>query len=375
MRRCLPRCRTRGALATPKALPLTVLQFRIGFLERFTDLSRVRGFESKWNTSSRWWSSSGYDQGPIDLRATRPISYPPRPENRYPAFGHIDRGSFFAAKETGRFSIAPSAFLLGFMLTLQFKSEDKHRVRRANATRVETLQSLLTRSAPKTRIFDRSICIKPEWTVITGCRKQGDYPEALTAELSERNFCGPHRVEGPGVEVVMQDSTAWDTTGEEADYRSTTADILSVITRAVRGGGSQFPQRHRKPGNQRGPMQRATGASTTCAPRSFVIAPRRPPRPSTELDHAKRSVGHPWTVENLGGRNKATPSRTQIQRVLNFPVCEVPVDGAASAETTDKRYSHPKQRPIRIRLAACRHNGSRSRPRVPDRNKKTTDKP
>ncbi|SMC41439.1 DUF881 domain-containing protein [Papillibacter cinnamivorans] len=145
-------------------------------------------------------------------------------------------------KKLGGFSIGAVCVLLGFLLTLQFKSVKANTVTdETNATRVETLQSLLNEE--RTKNDELSEQIEQYKTELDryheDAAKQGDYTEALTAELSEAELlAGLTDVEGPGVEVVMQDSTAGDATGEEADYLIHDSDILSVINE-LRDAGAE----------------------------------------------------------------------------------------------------------------------------------------
>ena len=69
--------------------------------------------------------------------------------------------------------------------------------------------------------------------------RRGQAGEALKAEVKRlETLAGFTDVEGPGVTIIMQDSTAVNTTGDEADYLIHDSDLLSVINE-LRSAGAE----------------------------------------------------------------------------------------------------------------------------------------
>lgn len=145
-------------------------------------------------------------------------------------------------KKMGAFSIGAVCVLLGFLLALQFKSVKANTAADStHALRVETLQELLNEA----RVKNDELAEQIRQSKIELDRyhneaaEQGDYTEALASELAEAQLlAGLTDVEGPGVEVVMQDSKAGNWTGEESNYLIHDSDILSVINE-LRDAGAE----------------------------------------------------------------------------------------------------------------------------------------
>lgn len=80
-------------------------------------------------------------------------------------------------------------------------------------------------------------------------------------------------VVGPGIEVVLEDSTAANISGDEADYLIHDSDILSVVNELLRRrGGGIVPQRQPYSCHVGGPLQRVGGHhQRTAHQRAFVI--------------------------------------------------------------------------------------------------------
>lgn len=142
----------------------------------------------------------------------------------------------------GSLSIGAVCILLGFLVALQFRSVKVHSVDdTTSATRVETLQELLNEERSKNdTLEEQAKQYKDELDRYhEDAASKGSYTGALMDELEEaRMLAGLEDAEGPGVEVVMSDSTVQNATGREADYIIHDSDILSVVNE-LRDAGAE----------------------------------------------------------------------------------------------------------------------------------------
>ena len=142
----------------------------------------------------------------------------------------------------GELSITVVCVVLGFLLALQLKSVRLNAATDAtNAGRLETLQELYNAMSDQKAGLEQQI--DQMQAELEEYRSQaasgGSTGEALKAEVEHlETIAGLTDVEGPGVTVVMQDSTATNTTGDEADYLIHDNDLLSVINE-LRSAGAE----------------------------------------------------------------------------------------------------------------------------------------
>lgn len=143
----------------------------------------------------------------------------------------------------GELSVVAVCIVVGFLLAVQLKSVQYNSAvaDATNASRVETLQELYNDEVEKSATLEAQLAqSQEELSLYRENAAQGsDYTEALMAEVERLEMAaGLVEVEGSGVTVVMQDSTATNVTGEEADYLIHDSDILSVINE-LRSAGAE----------------------------------------------------------------------------------------------------------------------------------------
>ena len=144
-------------------------------------------------------------------------------------------------KARGELAVMAAFVVLGFLLAVQLKSvKINTAVDATSASRLETLQELYTDlSSEQDDLKDRLSEAQAELEEYRNAAASGEASEALKAEMDRLSMAaGLTDVEGPGVMVVMSDSTAENTTGDEADYLIHDSDLLSVINE-LRDAGAQ----------------------------------------------------------------------------------------------------------------------------------------
>ena len=110
-----------------------------------------------------------------------------------------------------------------------------------NASRLETLQSLYNDVVEERDGLTEQVGqLQSELELYRQQAASGDEgSEALKTELEQMEItAGLTDVEGPGVTVVLEDSTQANVTGDEADYLIHDNDILSVINE-LRSAGAE----------------------------------------------------------------------------------------------------------------------------------------
>lgn len=144
-------------------------------------------------------------------------------------------------KARGELAVMAAFVVLGFLLAVQLKSvKINTAVDATSASRLETLQELYNDlSSERDDLKDRLNEAQAELEEYRNAAASGEASEALKAEMDRLSMAaGLTDVEGPGVMVVMSDSTAENTTGDEADYLIHDSDLLSVINE-LRDAGAQ----------------------------------------------------------------------------------------------------------------------------------------
>ncbi|MCI6255420.1 MAG: DUF881 domain-containing protein [Clostridiales bacterium] len=144
-------------------------------------------------------------------------------------------------KARGELAVMAAFVVLGFLLAVQLKSvKINTAVDATSASRLETLQELYNDlSSEQDDLKDRLSEAQAELEEYRNAAASGEASEALKAEMDRLSMAaGLTDVEGPGVMVVMSDSTAENTTGDEADYLIHDSDLLSVINE-LRDAGAQ----------------------------------------------------------------------------------------------------------------------------------------
>ena len=141
----------------------------------------------------------------------------------------------------GEFAVVAAFAVLGFLLAVQLKSVKLNTALDAtSAGRLETLQELYNdltteRDGLKSRLEET----QKELEQYRDAAVSGESSAALKAEVEYLSMvAGLTDVEGPGVSVILSDSKAENTTGDEADYLIHDSDLLSVINE-LRDAGAQ----------------------------------------------------------------------------------------------------------------------------------------
>ena len=142
----------------------------------------------------------------------------------------------------GRLAVAVACVILGFLLALQLKSVQRNAAADAtSASRLETLQSLYNDMSDQKEALERRLA--QSQAELEQYRQQAASSstagEALKAEVDRLELiAGMTDVEGPGVTVILQDSSTVNTTGDEADYLIHDNDLLSVVNE-LRDAGAE----------------------------------------------------------------------------------------------------------------------------------------
>lgn len=136
-------------------------------------------------------------------------------------------------KNRGELAIGVVCALLGVLLSVQLRSVKLNKESSAaNAGRLETLQTLYNETRDKLGSIQEELeAAQAELQKFrSDAAAGGGVNETLRSEVEHLELvAGLTEVEGPGVMVVMRDSTAVNTTGDEQDYLIHDNDLLSVI--------------------------------------------------------------------------------------------------------------------------------------------------
>lgn len=144
-------------------------------------------------------------------------------------------------RKRGELAVVAAFLVLGFLLALQLKSvRQQTAVDATSANRLETLQELYNNVVnERDGLKDQLTTAQKELEDYRSAAASGEGSEALKSEVEYLSMvAGLTDVEGPGVMVILQDSTATNTSGEEADYLIHDSDLLSVINE-LRDAGAQ----------------------------------------------------------------------------------------------------------------------------------------
>ena len=142
----------------------------------------------------------------------------------------------------GSLAVAVVFAIVGYLLASQLQSvRNNTQAAAADTLRLETLQELYNQEMGKTENLESQL--KQAQTDLERYRQaalegsaQG---EALREELERLEIAaGLVEVEGPGVTVILSDSAAVNTTGDEADYLIHDNDLLSVVNE-LRSAGAE----------------------------------------------------------------------------------------------------------------------------------------
>lgn len=145
-------------------------------------------------------------------------------------------------RNKGELAVVVVCAVVGFLLAAQLRSVKLSGAADAtNATRLETLQSLYNElSDQKDGLESQVKQLESELALYRDQAASGDTgSEALKAEVEQLEIsAGLTDVEGPGVSIILEDSSSVNVTGDEADYIIHDNDILSVINE-LRSAGAE----------------------------------------------------------------------------------------------------------------------------------------
>ena len=142
----------------------------------------------------------------------------------------------------GELAVMAVCVVVGFLLAAQLRGVQLAGAADAtNASRLETIQSLYNDVVEERDGLTEQVGqLQSELELYRQQAASGDEgSEALKTELEQMEItAGLTDVEGPGVTVVLEDSTQANVTGDEADYLIHDNDILSVINE-LRSAGAE----------------------------------------------------------------------------------------------------------------------------------------
>ena len=145
-------------------------------------------------------------------------------------------------RSKGELAVVVVCAVVGFLLAAQLRSVKLAGAADAtNATRLETLQNLYNEAvAQKDGLEGQLKQLQGELELYRSQAASGEAgSEALKQELEQLEItAGLTDVEGPGVSIVLEDSSSVNITGDEADYVIHDNDILSVINE-LRSAGAE----------------------------------------------------------------------------------------------------------------------------------------
>ena len=145
-------------------------------------------------------------------------------------------------KSKGEVAVVVVCAVVGFLVAIQLKSVKLNTaVDDTSASRLETLQSLYNEALDKNEGLEQQLAqAQQELAAYREQAAAGDETgEALKTEIEHLQVAaGMTDVTGPGVTVVMEDSSQTNVTGDEADYLIHDSDIMSVINE-LRSAGAE----------------------------------------------------------------------------------------------------------------------------------------
>ena len=144
-------------------------------------------------------------------------------------------------RHIGEYAVTVVCVVLGFLLALQLKSVQRNTAEGTSPGRLETLQERYNDLSDQNKGLEEQVAqLQSELDAYRDQAASGGAAgEALRAEVERLEaLAGFTDVEGPGVTIIMQDSNAVNTTGDEADYLIHDSDLLSVINE-LRSAGAE----------------------------------------------------------------------------------------------------------------------------------------
>ena len=145
-------------------------------------------------------------------------------------------------RNRGELAVVVVCAIVGFLLAAQLRTVQlTGAADAASAARLETLQDLYNElTAERDGLAEQVSQLQGELALYRDEAASGQAgSEALRAEVDQLEItAGLTDVEGPGVTVILEDSSSANLTGDEADYLIHDSDLLSVINE-LRSAGAE----------------------------------------------------------------------------------------------------------------------------------------
>ena len=211
----------------------------------------------------------------------------------------------------GELAVMVVCVVVGFLLAAQLRSVKLAGAADAtNASRLETLQNLYNEVVDqKDGLADQVKQLQGELELYREQAASGEAgSQALKAELEQLEItAGLTDVEGPGVTIILEDSSQANVTGNEADYLIHDNDLLSVINELRSAGAEAI--------SLNGERILAT-SEVRCG-----LCHRRSGHPLQCADHAQRRGGRAQPVgHHREGHCQRPAAHSEIQRHRGVPV-------------------------------------------------------
>ena len=145
-------------------------------------------------------------------------------------------------RNKGELAVVVVCIIVGYLLAAQLRTVQLTGAADAtNASRLETLQELYNEQSEQNDALEDQVSqLQSELAIYREQAASGGVgSEALKTELEQLEItAGRTDVEGPGVTVILEDSTQGNVTGDEADYLIHDNDLLSVVNE-LRSAGAE----------------------------------------------------------------------------------------------------------------------------------------
>lgn len=144
-------------------------------------------------------------------------------------------------RSKGELAVVVVCAVVGFLLAAQLRTVKESAANDTSTARLETLQELYNEALDKNEGLEQQLAqLQNEVAAYrTQAATEGSAEEALKNEIESLEIsAGLTDLEGPGVTVVMTDSTVANVGGSEADYIIHDSDIMSVVNE-LRSAGAE----------------------------------------------------------------------------------------------------------------------------------------
>ncbi|MBM6925124.1 DUF881 domain-containing protein [Pseudoflavonifractor phocaeensis] len=145
-------------------------------------------------------------------------------------------------RNKGELAVVVVCIIVGYLLAAQLRTVQlTGAADAASASRLETLQELYNEQSEQNEALEDQVKqLQSELSIYREQAASGEAgSEALRQELEQLEItAGRTDVEGPGVCIILEDSTQSNVTGNEADYLIHDSDLLSVVNE-LRSAGAE----------------------------------------------------------------------------------------------------------------------------------------